>query len=86
MPDPIVFKNQDREFGDWARNHPRGRVINVPTLMIHTVHCTHIGDWGTTAAKACADGPNADAELRRWAQATRGKRPLICDTCGGDDV
>jgi hypothetical protein len=81
MTEPVIFKNQDAEFRQWVRDHPGGLVVNVPKLMLHRLDCTHISDLMTKSAKACADGPSAAAELRRWAQQTRGRRLLICESC-----
>lgn len=81
MPEPVVFKNQDAEFRQWVREHPGGLVVNVPSLGLHRPDCDHIGDLVTSAAKACADGPSATSDLRRWALATSGKRLQICETC-----
>lgn len=81
MADPLIFKNDDLGFRAWVREHPGGLVVNVPNLMLHRPDCEHISDLMTKAAKACADGPSAAAELRRWAQKVKGKRLLICESC-----
>ena len=78
---PVIFKNQDTEFRQWVREHPGGLVVNVPSLMLHRPECDNISDLMTKSAKACADGPNAASELRRWALATKAKRLLTCETC-----
>lgn len=78
MPEPIVFKSQDADFRLWVREHPEGRLVNVPSMRLHTPQCGHIGDFRTKAAKACADGPTALADLRVWA---KGTRLLLCETC-----
>jgi hypothetical protein len=79
---PLVFKEQDAEFREWVRQHPGGLVVNVPTLMLHRPDCDHISDLMTKSAKACADGPNAAGELRRWALGAKGKVPIRCESCG----
>ena len=56
-------------------------MVNVPNLMLHHPDCDHISDLMTKAAKACADGADAGAELCLWAQKEKGKRLLICETC-----
>jgi hypothetical protein len=78
---PAIFKNHDGEFRQWVREHPGGLVVNVPNLMLHRPDCDHISDLMTKSAKACADGPNAAGELRRWAFSTKAKRLLICESC-----
>ena len=81
MSEPQIFKNQDAEFRARVREHPRGRVVNMPNLMLHTPQCDHIGDLMTKSAKACLDGENAAEELKRWAQKEKGNRLLLCETC-----
>ncbi len=43
--EPAAFKNQDVEFRAWVREHPRGRVVNVPHLMIYTEYSLRPVGW-----------------------------------------
>jgi hypothetical protein len=81
MPVPTIFRNQDAEFKEWVGEHPRGLVVNVPTLMLHRQYCDHIEDRMTKAAKAWADGVTAESDLSRWARQTHGKGLLLCSDC-----